>query len=327
MNVYYSGFFGPSKGQKPLTPIPLHRPFTWEDKEGLLLSLYVGDLGAVLDLAIRIPLEELKRFLEKWPAEKRLELFQSSDQEAMENFEHDNPSVLNFRTQMALDDIPLELSQCTMTVWHPLDTDEDFQISPDAQKLMEAYQCDPESGWIFCRHLYKWKDTPILSPSTLSLTFQAEKTPFTVTYFTTEEHLRGETVQAIHPFTGKCYTVTLLDCKPTCQEWSSLSLPDHLEYPSYAQTLTYTVSPEPPEGELQIQDCGQYDKPREKTADNQEKACANGPIAVFMAASSPSPTAHVSVSAFHFQPVSSIRWRVLFQLNTYPDLTLTISLP
>lgn len=102
MEVYYSTdetIWGHSKQAEKLTKVSINRTVLWENQEIFIPAVYVGLSGAVLDLCVKIPSEDIVHFLQKWDTEKRLSLKTS---EEYEQFESENPSCKHFRTEICL---------------------------------------------------------------------------------------------------------------------------------------------------------------------------------------------------------------------------------
>jgi len=99
---------------------------------------------------------------------------------------------------------------------------------------------------------------------------------------------------------------------------------DRWEYPSHYCTMSYTVTPEMPEGVLTVTDCAKSDRPKEKKHyPSCEPTAASSAVAVAVIGGADGPTTiifgpekqgkvRVVCSALHFSPVSDIEWRMVF---------------
>lgn len=118
MEVYYSTdetIWGHSKQAEKLTKVSINRTVLWENQEIFIPAVYVGLSGAVLDLCVKIPSEDMVHFLQKWDTEKRLSLKTS---EEYEQFESENPSCKHFRTEICLNGKPLALLMGSSLFWY-----------------------------------------------------------------------------------------------------------------------------------------------------------------------------------------------------------------
>lgn len=91
MEVYFEGGFrGRSCGEYLCKRTGVTREFQWNGHDWRLLALYVCEKGAVLDFAKRVPVEEIRRFDEKW-----LEKIHDKENGLLdfpeENMEYENP--------------------------------------------------------------------------------------------------------------------------------------------------------------------------------------------------------------------------------------------
>lgn len=240
---------------------------------------------------------------------------------------------------------------------------EEWKNEKDADKLMDAYGCDEESCWHFERISYDWPEGQrILAPQKVSLTLQDNPVSITSGHFTTVPSCHGETIQTLHPITGLEYTLTLHECrqtqlnfhnKPACAHNERTTMPEscagalgipefmppcpaanfqskpacahneRITYPEYCYVLSYSISPEIPREFFDIRDCSESDSPR-KGAFGEPSDSASGATAFFIAGKSPVPDDRTAISSLHFEPVSEIRWRMVFQIKTKEDLEISL---
>lgn len=160
MDVYHNGnflntrFAGTVRQRGRLTALPVHQTFLWESQELFIPALYTGKAGTVLDVCVKIPIEDMAAYLKKWPKERRLALKTPEDYEQLDA---DNPGSRNFRAEMSLNDMPVKLSSYCSINWYPETVfrmgnenpapaqDDEWKNDRAAEMLMEAYGCDRES--------------------------------------------------------------------------------------------------------------------------------------------------------------------------------------
>lgn len=333
MDVYSSGnFWGHDRGDVPLKPIIVNQTFIWEDLEGTLPAIYVGDAGVVLDLCVRVPLDRLQKYYEKWNRPERLSALTDEDYEQMEQ---DNPCALDFRVGLTLDGVELQRRQMCATVWHPLELEE-ASVEEEAETLMMAYDCDRSSGWQFVRCMYQWKEKANPAPRNITLRFEGMQTPFTVGYFCTETACgEGQQIEVRHPVTGEKYTITLQGLteerlsRETLEQMEQMNPRCRMEYPAYYQILSYRIGPESTPEELRICDCGKSDQPIMKKDKKELQSAAvsliagaDGPTSIFMAGKSRDETLQTAMSALHFKPPGEVSWRIVFQIRKRRDMEI-----
>ena len=106
-------------------------------------------------------------------------------------------------------------------------------------------------------------------------------------------------------------------------------------YPSHYMAMTYTLSPELPDGVLQISDCAESDQPRrEPPAPGQPVATsdtavigiiggADGPTSIITGQTAPGKL-HAACSALHFAPAEAVEWRLIFREAEFPDAKMVL---
>ena len=134
----------------------------------------------------------------------------------------------------------------------------------------------------------------------------------------------GKTIKITHPVTGQEYTLTLYECRQNRHSFADIGAKDVL-YPEYCHLLSYCISPEISRDLFDIRDCAEGDHPRKAEA-SEESGGSQGAAAVFMACKSSLPERRAAVSSMHFEPVSEIRWRIVFQVRTKPNRKIALSI-
>lgn len=354
MEVYYNTNIGGSsmavdasvtnrRGER-LTPLPVNQTFLWEGQEIFLPALYLGEAGAAADLCARILAEEMAAFLKKWNASRRLSIKAPED---YEQIDAENPGSRNFTAKIRVDAMPLKNAMSSSLNWYSEeilhfeahDSKEEWQNDASAEVLMDAYGCDRNFCWHFERIFYRWEETPILSPSKVSLTLCANPLTLAAGHFTTRNcstagllgssdssnaSCSGETLKILHPVTGQEYLLTLHECRQTRHSFGKIGA-EGVVYPEYNQILSYSIAPEIDRDCFDIRDCGEADSPRPAGA-GETSGKPDGPTAVFMAAKSPFPSGPAAVSSLRFMPVEEIRWRAIFLVKPKEDTEFVFGL-
>lgn len=326
MDVYHDkNIWGKGTPETKLTVLPVNRTFLWEKQEILIPAVYVGKAGAALDVCAKIPTEDMAAFLKKWDFERRMSL---KTPEEFDQLDADNPGSREFAVEMCLDDTPLLCRMSSSMRWYPENiirmgnadpsSEDGFDNNKSAEEWMDAYGCGRECCWYFERLCYDWDKEPILSPQKISLAFRAKSIPITAGHFSTGVSCDGEMVKVAHPITGQEYILTLHGCEQTRHSFAEIGAKS-MVYPEYCQILSYSITPEIDQSLFTIRDCAESDQPRMSDAQGQPGG-SDGPTAVIMAGKSAAPEIRAAVSSLHFEPVTEVQWRAIFQIKPKSDV-------
>ena len=329
MDVYHdNNIWGKGSPETKLTALPINHSFLWGEQEILIPAVYVGKAGAVLDVCAKIPIEDMAAFLKKWDYKRRMSL---KTPEEFEQIDADNPGSREFVVEICLDGTPLVLRMSSSLRWYPESviqmgnanpaSEDGFENNKSAEEWMRAYSCDKGCCWYFERLSYNWNGEPILSPQNISLAFRANLISITAGHFSTGGSCDGKTVKTADPITGQEYTLTLHSCEQIRNSFAEIGAKG-VVYPEYCQILSYSIAPEIDHSLFCIRDCAEGDHPR--MGDTQEPPSgSNGPTAVFMAGKNAAPDNRMAVSSLHFEPVSEVQWRMVFQIKPKNDTEIS----
>jgi hypothetical protein len=329
MDVYHdNNIWGKGSPETKLTALPINHSFLWEEQEILIPAVYVGKAGAVLDVCAKIPIEDMAAFLKKWDYKRRMSL---KTPEEFEQIDADNPGSREFVVEICLDGTPLVLRMSSSLRWYPESviqmgnanpaSEDGFENNKSAEEWMRAYSCNKGCCWYFERLSYNWNGEPILSPQKISLAFRANLISITAGHFSTGGSCDGKTVKTADPITGQEYTLTLHSCEQIRNSFAEIGAKG-VVYPECCQILSYSIAPEIDHSLFCIRDCAEGDHPR--MGDTQEPPSgSNGPTAVFMAGKNAAPDNRMAVSSLHFEPVSEVQWRMVFQIKPKNDAEIS----
>ena len=329
MDVYHdNNIWGKGSPETKLTALPINHSFLWGEQEILIPAVYVGKAGAVLDVCAKIPIEDMAAFLKKWDYKRRMSL---KTPEEFEQIDADNPGSREFVVEICLDGTPLVLRMSSSLRWYPENviqmenanpaSEDGFENNKSAEEWMRAYSCDKGCCWYFERLSYNWNGEPILSPQKISLAFRANLISITAGHFSTGGSCDGKTVKTADPITGQEYTLTLHSCEQIRNSFAEIGAKG-VVYPECCQILSYSIAPEIDHSLFCIRDCAEGDHPR--MGDTQEPPSgSNGPTAVFMAGKNAAPDNRMAVSSLHFEPVSEVQWRMVFQIKPKNDAEIS----
>ena len=329
MDVYHdNNIWGKGSPETKLTALPINHSFLWGEQEILIPAVYVGKAGAVLDVCAKIPIEDMAAFLKKWDYKRRMSL---KTPEEFEQIDADNPGSREFVVEICLDGTPLVLRMSSSLRWYPESviqmgnanpaSEDGFENNKSAEEWMRAYSCNKGCCWYFERLSYNWNGEPILSPQKISLAFRANLISITAGHFSTGGSCDGKTVKTADPITGQEYTLTLHSCEQIRNSFAEIGAKG-VVYPECCQILSYSIAPEIDHSLFCIRDCAEGDHPR--MGDTQEPPSgSNGPTAVFMAGKNAAPDNRMAVSSLHFEPVSEVQWRMVFQIKPKNDTEIS----
>lgn len=165
---------------------------------------------------------------------------------------------------------------------------------------------------------------------TLSLTLSQEAVARPGKHFQVSSP--GDTVDFSHG--GREYRLTVQEYAPQVMDWSKMPMKNAV-YPSHYMAMTYTLSPEMPDGVLELSDCAESDQPRREppapglpTATSDVAVIgiiggADGPTSI-VPGQTASEKLHAACSALHFAPANSVEWRMVFRETQYADFTLDL---
>ncbi len=329
MDVYHdNNIWGKGSPETKLTALPINHSFLWGEQEILIPAVYVGKAGAVLDVCAKIPIEDMAAFLKKWDYKRQMSL---KTPEEFEQIDADNPGSREFVVEICLDGTPLVLRMSSSLRWYPESviqmgnanpaSEDGFENNKSAEEWMRAYSCDKGCCWYFERLSYNWNGEPILSPQKISLAFRANLISITAGHFSTGGSCDGKMVKTADPITGQEYTLTLHSCEQIRNSFAEIGAKG-VVYPECCQILSYSIAPEIDHSLFCIRDCAEGDHPR--MGDTQEPPSgSNGPTAVFMAGKNAAPDNRMAVSSLHFEPVSEVQWRMVFQIKPKNDAEIS----
>lgn len=328
MDVYHdNNIWGKGSPETKLTALPVNHSFLWGEQEILIPAVYVGKAGAALDVCAKIPIEDMAAFLKKWDYARRMSL---KTPEEFEQIDADNPGSREFAVEICLDGTPLVRHMSSSLRWYPENviqmgnvpaSEDSFENSKTAEEWMDAYACDRECCWYFERLCYDWDGEPILSPQKISLAFQANLISITAGHFSSGVSCDSKTVKTAHPITGQEYTLTLHGCEQIRNSFAEIGAKG-VVYPEYCQILSYSIAPEIDSSLFCIRDCAEGDRPRMGDAQGQPGR-SDGPTAVFMAGKNAAPDKRMAASSLHFEPVSEVQWRMVFQIKPKNDAEIS----
>lgn len=318
-NFWYDGTEGAPLNKIPVYETAAGAPLAWGNKNLYIPAIYVGQEGVVLDLCMRVPLSDISAFMDKWKDRD----YENMSDEEVEQAESESPYSVDFNIVLALDGVRVKTTFGCSTVWNPLM----MGTEPEAEALMDAYECSREYGWVFRRNCFDWEGSAVLSPEKLECVLVPEKRPVTAAHFVTDvSDGKGQErkVQLIHPLSGDTYTLTVRSCEAGQYEGDWGDIGEDLEYPSFYQAITYTVEPDISAEDLTVQDCAKGDQPRRKGAGSKEAgssvlASSVALVPMYAVEDGEEPKVRCACSSLWFGPVDRAEWGAVFHIKKEKD--------
>lgn len=328
--VYYGGGFWRHHGtDRAGKEIPCGKWFSWAGREWYVPAYYVCSKGLVLDLCMKSDTEEYAAYLEKWGFDPETGAEPPLSDEQREEAERENPLAFDCSQRITLNGAPIPQKHGCAVSWSPLLSG----LCADAESVIRHYALDRSCGWSILRVSFPWKTRRAPKLKSLSLTMTADRVRAFGPHFHAES--AGQRVTLSRGGVDHVLTVRGIEA----QTLDASAFPADRFYPTHYAVMTYTLSPEPPRGLLQIEDCARSDQPLKITPDDPlapratGEACvgiiggADGPTAVFLAAGTPQQEAlHSACSSLHFAPVApaEIEWRAIFHETPCAPQTLAL---
>ena len=126
-------------------------------------------------------------------------------------------------------------------------------------------------------------------------------------------------------YRGTEYTLAVQEVEPQELPRERMNLDPRFDYPTHFTAISFTLTPEPPENSIFVEDCVENDRPRQvkrETAsfapEAQNDFCvgiiggADGPVAIVVGEAAQGKL-HTACSSLHFAAVDHVDWRVGFR--------------
>ncbi len=331
--VYFDGnFWGHGKGQRPGKEIPLDIRFQWAGRNWIVPAVYACTKGLVVDFCIQIQPEQIRAFMEKWGLTMENGSTKRFSREERMLMELDNPMSLHFDALLQLNGRELRSSHGCGNIWNPCLPPECAEDC-EGKWAAEHYGLDLTCGWVLWRSCYPWATKRKPAVRRLSMTLFQQKASIPGPHF--HVHGPGDTVTFSDPEQGTEYTLTVQEWEAKKLDLSGMPHQD-LEFPSHCIAMSYTITPEIPDGSLSLSDCAEGDRPRQKQRNPLEPKAVHDAIAVGLIGGADGPTAVIygqnggqgklraACSSLHFEPVHDVEWRLVFHKVQFQNQTVAL---
>ena len=323
--VFYDGnFWGHSGRGRAGKEVAVRREFDWAGRHWIIPSVYLCGKGLVVDVCMGAAPARIRAFMEQWDLNPQTEALKHFTQEQRMQMDLDNPMHLDFHALLHLNGRELSPDNGCGTSYNPCLPPEDAP-GDEARRAVEHYGLDPGRGWAIWRFTYPWGTKRRPAIRSLSLTMIQERVSRPGPHF----RVGGPGDRVAFSYGGREHVLEVREYGAQAVDWSRM--PDTgLERPSHYVAMSYTVTPELPDGVLTLADCDDGDRPRQApSAPGQPVAtpCAMVMGIISPAASQGEGKLHAACSSLYFAPVEQVQWRMVFHEKQAEDKAVDLSPP
>ena len=329
--VFYDGnFWGHSGRGKAGKEVAIRKEFDWAGRHWLIPSAYLCGKGLVVDFCMQVAPSDIRAFMEKWDLYPETESLREFTQEQRMQIDLDSPMNLDFHAILHLNGKALNPDNGCGTAYNPCLPPE-YSVGDEARVAVEHYGLDPNFGWMIWRSAYPWATKRKPEIRSLSLTIIQDPVSIPGPHF--QVRCPGDTAAFSHG--GAEHILTVQEYEAQAMDWSRV--PDTgLERPSHYVAMSYTVTPELPDGVLTIADCNDGDRPRQAPSVPGQPvatACAmvmgiiggaDGPATIILYGPDKQGKLHTACSSLHFEPVEQVEWRMVFHEKQFEDTVIDL---
>lgn len=326
--VYFEGgFWGCCNRTRPGKELVIQKEFKWAKHHWMIPSAYACGKGLVVDFCMRVEPSDIRAFMEKWDLSLENEASREFSEDERMRVELDDPIRLNFDSVLWLNGRELnQRSGCGIS-YNPCLPPE--TVDYESKLALDHYGLDTNFGWMIWRYSYPWATKSPSKLRTLAVSMIQEKVPIPGPHFTFSRP--GDTVT--FSYHGQEHILMVREYEAQTADINSTA-DAGTEYPEHYVAMTYTVTPELPDGVMTLADCDDGDRPRQAPcAPDQPKVSssavvigiirgADGPASAF--AGEKQGKLRAACSSLHFAPVENVEWRMIFHEKQFEDMTLEL---
>ena len=327
--VSFNGGFWSSRQGRPGKELPIRKEFDWAGYHWVIPSIYLCSKGIVMDFCMRVEPAAIRDFLKKWDLTPKNETERQFTQEQQMQLDLDNPLHMDFHSLLHLNGKELHSIHGYGTSYNPC-VGPEHVVEDEAKRAVEHYGLDLNYAWVILRSSYPWATKQKPEIRQLSVTMIPDKVSIPGPHF----QIRRPSETVAFCYGGQEYTLTVQEYEAQVMDWSRMP-ETGLEHPSHYVAMSYTITPELPDGVMDIVDCDDGDRPRQAPTAPDQPAAASCAMVVGIIGGADGPTAilyhhqkqgklHAACSSLHFEPVEQVEWRIVFheQKNECTDIDL-----
>lgn len=321
--VYFGGdFWGHHGRERAGKEIQLGKQFVWKDEFWHIPAIYTCSKGLVLDFCVQVPSEGIRSFMDKWNLSAENCGTGLSDEQLM-RIDAENPLSIRINPKVVVNGRALSgFSGCEVS-WIPFLPEGG---SPEAMRVIQNYGLDPACGWSIMRFSFRWATKRRPQLKTLSVTLLESPVALPGPHF----HVRapGERIEFFHPITGKQHALTVQEYERREISSEDFDSQDQ-EYPTHYTAMSFTLSPELPDGTFTVADCSRPDMPRQKRSDQGVSNASRASVSVVLACAAQQTAfgggkLQPACSALLFEAADDVEWRMVFHEKRRDDVTIKL---
>lgn len=333
-SVYFDGsFWGHSGRDHAGREISINKRFRWADRDWLIPAMYICGKGLVVEFCMQIDPKQIMAFMDKWSLNMETDSYRNFSREQQMEIDGENPLHFDFQPKVLLNGKELVTSHGCGVSYNPC-LPEDIINELEAKQVMDYCGLDDSRGWMIWRSAFPWKTKRRPEIRTISVTMEQRMAAVPGMHFCVSAV--GDSIEFCHPATGVKHTIHVKGYEQQEMQKNGFpGIPDK-EFPVYYTAMSYTVTPQLPEGTFALQDCAESDSPRtiihasvEPEADSSSKVCvgiiggADGPTEIVVGKQEDGKQ-RTAYSALHFEPAEAVEWRMVFYERQYEELTVEL---
>ena len=277
--------------------MPIARHFGWDKENWCVPSIYLCDVGIVVDSYLEVDGETVDAFMAKWGSTPVEEL--SIEDQMLR--ELDDPMDVEVVGTLNVNDHVLPRRQTISLVWNPR-TENSWQ----ARRTLEHYGLDREKGYLLRREFFlrRGNNPPI---RTMQLGLSAEPMSIPGQRFVAPK--TGESIMITHPISGMEHRLTV-----TSQTREALD-PNFLSnHPCCYTRLVFSLDPPIGKELFAVMDCDPGDPVDGAIS---EQRTANFPVKTPV-------VGHWAVSSLRYTPADQITWRTVFRQKARDEVNVSL---
>ena len=270
----------------------------------------------------------LRGFMEKWGIDPESDESINFTRDEREQMEREHPLSLDFTPSLALNGAKLRTSHGCGVIFLP----EQPGFCADAEPAMAHYGLDRAYGWSIRRAAFPFVTKRAPKLKSLAVTMTADEVRVPGARFRADR--AGDTFA--FSYRGTEYTLAVQEVEPQELPRERMRLDPRFDYPTHFTAISFTLTPEPPEHSIFVEDCVENDRPRQvrrETAsfapEAQNDFCvgiiggADGPTAIVVGEAAQG-NLHTACSSLHFAAVDHVDWRIGFRKTPWKEGTFDL---
>ena len=325
-------FWGYSGQDRAGQEITVGKSFQWAGREWLIPAVYLCGKGLVVDFCMRVPADEIRAFLEKWEIDPETEQEREFSQQQQMQIDLDNPLCFDIRPVVLVNGRELKASHGSGLCYNPVFPQ---GIGDESKWVAEHYALDPTAGWTVSRWCFAWATSKKPAIRELSVTMWQQPRNIPGPHFTADKP--GDTFTFVCPSTGERHTLTVQEIQSD-EISSERDFMPGFEFPSHYRKMTYTITPQLPDGAVHVFDCAESDQTRQIQPVSPEYpyqpqasiGCAigiiggaDGPTAIMVGVPEGAKV-QTACSSLHFEPTEKVEWRLTFREEPCGEMTVKL---